>query len=60
MGGLAGWVGTLLIGPRVGLFKADRELSYILDDDKFIKQEAEYDRSFHDDHGHDENPVVFH
>jgi Amt family ammonium transporter len=52
MGGLAGYVGTVLIGPRVGLFQADRELSYILDDDKFLKQEADFDRSF--DHSVDQ------
>jgi Amt family ammonium transporter len=54
MGGLAGYVGTLLIGPRVGLFKADRELCYILDDDKFLKAEANFERSF-DNYDSDEN-----
>lgn len=33
MGGLAGFVGTYLIGPREGLFKRDKKLSYILEED---------------------------
>lgn len=42
MGGIAGFVGTTIIGPRVGLFHKDRILSYILDedlvlDDKLLK-----------------------
>ena len=49
MGGLAGYVGTVMIGPRVGLFQADRELAYILDDEKFLKQEAEMERMFDSD-----------
>ena len=32
MGGLAGFIGTYLIGPRVGLFKQDATLAYVLDD----------------------------
>jgi len=32
MGGLAGFIGTYLIGPRVGLFNQDQKLAYILDD----------------------------
>ena len=35
MGGLAGFVGTYLIGPREGLFKRDKKLSYILDEEIF-------------------------
>jgi hypothetical protein len=31
------------------LFKADRELAYILDDEKFLKQESEIDRVFDSD-----------
>ena len=31
MGGLAGFMGTYLIGPRVGLFKNDDRLAYILE-----------------------------
>ena len=38
-----------MIGPRVGLFQADRELAYILDDEKFLKQEAEMERMFDSD-----------
>ena len=32
MSGLAGFVGTYLIGPREGLFKRDEKLSYIYDE----------------------------
>ena len=32
MGGLAGFLGTYLIGPRVGLFTQDDKLSFVLDD----------------------------
>ena len=32
MGGLAGFIGTYLIGPRVGLFSQDTKLAYVLDD----------------------------
>ena len=32
MGGLAGFLGTYLIGPRVGLFSQDDKLAFVLDD----------------------------
>ena len=32
MGGLAGFIGTFIIGPRVGLFKPETKLAYINDD----------------------------
>jgi|DEB0MinimDraft_12_1074336.scaffolds.fasta_scaffold14667_2 hypothetical protein len=32
MGGLAGFIGTYLIGPRVGLFAPDEKMAYVLDD----------------------------
>ena len=32
MGGLAGFIGTYLIGPRVGLFSPDTKLAYVLED----------------------------
>jgi Amt family ammonium transporter len=32
MGGLAGFIGTYLIGPRVGLFSPDTKLAYLLED----------------------------
>ena len=36
MGGLSGFVGTYLIGPRIGLFNSKNAISYIADDDKFL------------------------
>jgi hypothetical protein len=38
MGGLAGWMGTIMIGPRIGLYYADKKLSFILDDENFLQQ----------------------
>ena len=32
MGGLAGFIGTYLIGPRVGLFSPDNRLAFIMED----------------------------
>ena len=32
MGGLAGFMGTYLIGPRAGLFSQDNYLTFILED----------------------------
>lgn len=49
MGGLAGFIGTYLIGPREGLFKRDKKLSFILDDD-FLD---DYDLSDLDNDGND-------
>jgi len=39
MGGLAGCVGSIVIGPRVGVFYPDRKLSYILDDEKYLQEQ---------------------
>ena len=33
MGGMSGFIGTYLIGPRIGLFKTDERMSYILSDE---------------------------
>lgn len=33
MGGVAGFIGTLLLGPRIGLFRKETTLEYLLDDD---------------------------
>ena len=46
MGGLAGFIGTSIIGPRVGLFKPESKLAYInddllLDDDDSKKNRSE-------------------
>lgn len=40
MGGLAGYMGTLIIGPRIGLFENDKKLSYLLDEDKFLEEKS--------------------
>ena len=36
IGGLSGFVGTYIIGPQIGLFKAYKTLSYILEDDSYL------------------------
>ena len=36
MGGLAGFIGTYIIGPREGLFKRDQKLAYILEESKLL------------------------
>ena len=36
MGGLAGFIGTYIIGPREGLFKRDKKLEYILEETKLL------------------------
>ena len=50
MGGLAGFIGTYLIGPREGLFKRDEKLAYILDDN-FLDDEDSSD--FDGDRSHE-------
>ena len=40
MGGMSGFIGTYLIGPRIGLFKTDDKMSYILDDEALGDVEA--------------------
>jgi hypothetical protein len=49
MGGLAGYMGTLMIGPRVGLFSPDTKLRYILDEEKFLKQREEEEEKANQD-----------
>jgi len=39
MGGVAGFVGTYLIGPREGLFNRNEKLSYILDDKNLLEED---------------------
>lgn len=34
MGGVSGFIGTWVIGPRIGLFNSDKKLSYILNEDQ--------------------------
>ena len=43
MGGLSGFIGTYIIGPRIGLFKEDKTLSYILEDDSYLMGEEKND-----------------
>jgi ammonia channel protein AmtB len=38
MGGIAGFIGTWLIGPRVGLFRKDKELEYLLDEELILEE----------------------
>ena len=38
MGGIAGFMGTFIIGPRVGMFKEDKTLAYI-DEDIFLEDD---------------------
>lgn len=46
MGGLAGYMGTVMIGPRVGLFTPDKKLRYILEEEAFLKErEAEEEKA---------------
>ena len=33
MGGMAGFIGTYLVGPRIGNYKADTRMAYVLDDE---------------------------
>ena len=41
MGGLAGFMGTYLIGPRIGRFTADQRLVFILKDMALDNDELE-------------------
>jgi len=38
MGGIAGFMGTYIIGPRVGMFREDKTLAYI-DEDIFLEDD---------------------
>lgn len=40
MGGLAGFVATYLIGPREGLYRWNKRLSYLLEEDIFDEYES--------------------
>lgn len=46
MGGVAGFIGTYLIGPRVGLFGQDEKLAFIWNDKLLDLQMMEEDRDF--------------
>ena len=43
MGGLAGFIGTYLIGPRVGLFAPDEKMAYVLNDQLLDDEGLEQD-----------------
>ena len=45
MGGLSGFVGTYLIGPRIGLFNKNNSVSYINDDEKFLQENSDIDQT---------------
>ena len=45
MGGLSGFIGTVLIGPRIGLFNKSNSVSYIMDDDVFLQENSEIEKS---------------
>ena len=53
MGGLAGFIGTYLIGPRVGLFRQDDNLAFILEDQLLDDEVFEFERLENDDKGAD-------
>ena len=36
MGGVAGFFGTLLIGPRIGLFRKDTDMAFVLDEELIL------------------------
>jgi len=38
MGGIAGFIGTLIIGPRIGLFHKDKKLEYVLEEDLVLEE----------------------
>jgi hypothetical protein len=40
MGGMSGFIGTYLIGPRIGLYKPDEKMAYILKDEALGDMEA--------------------
>ena len=42
MGGLAGFIGTYIIGPRVGLFSQDEKLAFILEDQLLDEEGNDY------------------
>ena len=44
MGGLSGLVGTILIGPRIGLLHRCKELAYIYEDDELVEKDQELKR----------------
>lgn len=43
MGGLAGFIGTYLIGPRVGIFSNDDKYSFILEDQLLDEDGNDYE-----------------
>ena len=43
MGGLAGFIGTYLIGPREGLFKRNDKLQFIIEEGQYVDESADSD-----------------
>ena len=45
MGGMAGFIGTWLIGPRIGLYFKEKKLDYILDEDMEVESFEKLERA---------------
>jgi ammonia channel protein AmtB len=55
MGGIAGFFGTLLIGPRIGLFRKDEEMEYVLDEELILDDALLYISSKKEEKSRDES-----
>lgn len=40
MAGVSGFIGTLLLGPRIGMFKPDKVMQYVFNDQYLDDEEA--------------------
>lgn len=40
-GGISGFIGAYITGPRIGLFKRDSRFEYMLDEANFVHSESE-------------------
>ena len=49
MGGIAGFIGTIIIGPRIGLFHPEEQLSYILEGDEAQQEVDDHSNSSHEE-----------
>lgn len=55
MGGVAGFVGTLLIGPRIGLFRKDTDMAFVLDEELILDDALLYISSKKEERSKDSN-----